>query len=389
MRLRLSTALLAAALGIASGGPAAAQFQVDRASDWEELFYQRSGWSGADGGFAIPLSGVYAPGTAHLGPTLFTYGDTWVGGVDKNGKRLPGSTLVNNSLSYLPQPGRESQQAAAGPLHFLLGRDAAGQPQSVFLPDTPNAQPGDWYWPSDGFANQTKNGDVYVFLYRLRQPPLAAVGVSLAVLPVASPRPIQDQRQLETPLFRAGDTLRDTIGFGNSVIVNTAGAGAHEPDGYLYVYGHEESIVKQLLVCRVRPEDIEKPTAWRFWNGADWVPSIEDSAPLLAALTGGISVEALPGGRVIALYMDLGGRLWASFGEGVTGPFGARQLLYRTPEIHLSPSVITYNPIAHPHLSEPGELLIEYSVNSLDPRELWLHADWYLPKFIRVRFANG
>jgi hypothetical protein len=372
----------AVALVIASASTATA-VRVERALEWNQLFYHYSGWTGADGGFSIPLSGVYAPGTSHLGPTLFTFGDTFIGEVSQNRRRLPGSTIVNNTFSLLPPFAHEP-----GAMRFIWLLDGNGEPRAVFIPNTPNAQPDDWYWPADGFANRELGGDLYIFHFRLRGHGFTGVGVSLVVVPVDSPNPIADHRQFETPLFRPGDKLRKAIGFGNSVIVNTTWAQAPDPDGYVYVYGHEEGSAKKLLVCRIRPDEIENPDAWRFWNGSDWVEDIVESAPFFSAVTGNISVELLPDGRVVALHADFSGHIRARLGEGVVGPFGPVRIIYRTPEIDYDPDIITYNPIAHSHLSQPGELLINYSVNSLDFGDLFSHADWYLPKFIRVVTAD-
>lgn len=371
----------AAALGlILLAAPAAAQLHVERAPEWEALFQRRSGWTGADGAISIPLNGDYAPGSGQSTPVLFTYGDTWVGDVDHNGVRQPGSTIVNNSYSVLaPLAG------APGPMKFLVARDASGAPRAVFLPETPHAQPGEWYWPADGFANRERNGDLYLFQVRLRGPGFHAVGTALVTLPVRGGRPQYGQsRQLETPLFHAAGAGRDAITFGNSVVVSTGWAQAPHPDGYLYVYGHEEGPAKRLLVCRILPADIEDASAWRFWDGAGWVPDLAASAPLFKDVTGGFYLDQLGDGRVLALYMDLAGHIQARFADGPTGPFGEARTLYRTPELDLSPDILTYNPIPHPQLSAPGELLIGYSVNSLDFGELLAHADWYTPKFIRV-----
>lgn len=171
---------------------------------------------------------------------------------------------------------------------------------------------------------------------------------------------------------------------GSTIVNNTFSVLAPHPDGYLYVYGHEEGLRKKLLVCRTLPADIEDASAWRFWDGTNWVADIAASHPLFADVTGGLYLDILGDGRVIALYLDLGGLIHARFADGPAGPFTPPKVLYRTPELDLSPNILTYNPIPHPHLSQPGELLIGYSVNSLDFGELLNHADWYLPKFIRV-----
>jgi hypothetical protein len=383
--LRLISCILPVVIVLLARVPSGAfPFRIETAPEWNELFHRHHGWTGADGAISIPLSGIYAYGTSHLGPTLFSFGDTFIGEVNEKERRLHGSTMVNNTFSVL-RPFTEEP----GPMRFIHRLDKEGQPRAVFVPNTPNSEPGDWYWPGDGFVNHDLDGDVYILHYRLRRPPFTGVGVSLVILPAHSSTPIADHRQLETPLFRPGDDVRGTIGFGTSLIVRTEWSRAPAPDGYVYIYGHEEKIFKKLLVCRIRPEKIEMPDSWRFWNGSEWVVHIEESAPLMSALTGNISLELLPDGRLIALYADFSGGIHARIGESVTGPFGTDHVIYHTPERDYDPDNITYNPIAHSHLSEPGTLLINYSVNSWDFADLWRNCDWYLPKFIRLFTEDG
>ena len=74
---------------------------MERAVDWESLFSRSSGWTGADGIYWILLSGNESPGSGTNGRTLFVFSDTFIGEVNNAGERLPGSTLVNNTLAGL------------------------------------------------------------------------------------------------------------------------------------------------------------------------------------------------------------------------------------------------------------------------------------------------
>ena len=371
--------LLVAWLPTAAFGDEAA-FRVVRAPEWEAFFDRDSGWTGADGGFSIPLSGVYVPGSGDLGPTVFTFGDTFIGEIDPlTGERLPGWTIVNNTLS-LYSPGAHA-------MGFLWGHDA-GEAKALFVPETPNSEPGEWYWPADGFANLERGGDLYITYIRLEGPGFRAVGSAFVVLPRDSRDPIAEHRQIETPLFRAADGGRQAMTLGLSLIANTEWAGAPAPDGFLYAYGHEETPFKKALVGRIRPAEIEDPTAWRYWDGRGWVEEYSAAEPLFQEFTGNFSFELLPDGRVISLWADFGGHLYARIGESVSGPFAPAFELYRTPEVDLDPDIFTYNPIAHSHLSDAGELLINYSVNSFQFGDLITHADWFRPKFIRVLLTD-
>src|SRR5690606_4536911 len=134
---------------------------VEPAHDWSALFDRDSGWTGADGIYSIPISGDDSFGSAPRTNTLWVFGDTFIGEVDSNGRRLPGSRLVNNTLAFLRGPDPDPAS-----MTFLWGREADGDPSAVFVPDTPDSEPGDWYWVKDGFvAGETG----YLFAYRFRR----------------------------------------------------------------------------------------------------------------------------------------------------------------------------------------------------------------------------
>ena len=238
---------------------------VEPAKAWTDLFDRTKGWTGADGIFSIPLSGQETPGAGT--PTLFVFSDTFIGEVGRDGLRKPGSTLVNNTLAllYPNQPAPEN-------IHFLWGKEDDGDPRAVFLPATPETQPGDWYWLEDGVA---VDGKVHLFALRMRLGDggpfnFAVSGVSLITLPLNSPHPIEDQVQVDTPLyFKTADEAYEHI-FGGAILPNTSAAGAPAPDGYIYVYGYRSDLAtgkKEAIVARVPPADFESFDAWRYWNG--------------------------------------------------------------------------------------------------------------------------
>ncbi|MBI4832818.1 MAG: hypothetical protein HY801_14960, partial [Candidatus Lindowbacteria bacterium] len=73
-------------------GAALAQSQMsgwvaEPAREWNRLFDRTSGWTGADGIYSIPLSGIDAPGSAADASTFFVFSDTFIGEVSRNGQR--------------------------------------------------------------------------------------------------------------------------------------------------------------------------------------------------------------------------------------------------------------------------------------------------------------
>jgi hypothetical protein len=121
------------------------------------------------------------------------------------------------------------------------------------------------------------------------------------------------------------------------------------------------------------------------------VAEIGDVAPLPGTgwLSTEFSVTPLPDGRFLLAYQKLGiGQETAvRLGPSPTGPFGPAVTLWTCPEADLDPDIYCYNAKAHPHLSEPGELLISYNVNTFDFAD-HVHADIYRPRFIRVQLAG-
>ena len=377
-------------VALALAGPVATvqaqSFHTEPAPEWDALFDRDSGWTGADGIYSIPLNGD--DGLAAAGPatrTLFLFSDTAIGEVAPNDRRLPGTTLVNNTLAILggadPDPDRTT---------FFWKGKGGGSPEALFIPATPGAEPTDWYWLMDGIS---LDGQLHIFALRMREGDggvfnFAVDGVALISTDLAGPDPYGDHVQVDTPFFREATASHDEFHLGQAIMANTVEAGAPNPDGYIYVYGEEAgAIVKEMVAARVLPDRFTDFTAWEYWDGAGWTDDIDAVAPVTNRISTEFSVTPLPDGRFIAVFQadalapDVGMRI----GESPVGPFGPMQRIYRCPEVDLDPDIFVYNAKAHPHLSRPGELLISYNVNTFDFfGDFFLHADIYRPRFIRL-----
>jgi hypothetical protein len=363
---------------------------VEPATAWTGLFDRTKGWTGADGIYSIPLSGQETPGAG--APTLFVFSDTFIGEVGRDGLRKPGSTLVNNTVALL-----SPNEPAPANIHFFWGKDDGGAPRALFLPATPETQPGDWYWLADGVALERK---VHLFALRMELGEggtfnFAVAGVSRITLPLDSPHPLEDQSQVDTPLyFKTADEAYEHV-LGGAIMANTEEAGAPAPDGYVYVYGSRSDLAsgkKDAIVARVLPADFESFGEWRYWNGTLWVPDIAEVAPLPGTgwLSSEFSVTPLPDGRYVLVYqkIGIGEETAARLGPSPTGPFGPAVTLWNCPEADVDPDIYCYNAKAHPHLSGPGELLVSYNVNTFDFAD-HVYADIYRPRFIRVGLSGA
>lgn len=379
-------ALVLLSLACAPSNIRAAGFRVEPAPEWDALFDRDSGWTGADGIYSIPLDGIDGLAGAGTGTrTLFVFSDTAIGDVADDGSRLPGTQLVNNTLALLegaePDPAR---------IRFLWKGMGTGTPGTLFVPDTPNAEPTDWYWLMDGVA---LDGWLHLFALRMRTGDggvfnFAVDGVALLSTRLGSPDPYGSHVQAEAPLFRPETPTRGAFHLGQAILANTADAGAPDPDGYIYIYGEQAAgLVKNMIAARVAPDQFADFTAWRYWDGAGWSENIDAVAPVTNRISSEFSVTSLPDGRYLAAFQTdgLAAEVGIRVGRSPVGPFGPLQRIYRCPEVDLDPDIFVYNAKAHPHLSRPGELLISYNVNTFDFfGDFFRYADIYRPRFIRL-----
>lgn len=362
-------------------------FKVEKATDWNALFDRTTGWTGADGIYAIPLSGTDVYQGNLSGSTLFVFSDTFIGDVDSEGHRLSGSTLVNNTLAKL-----EGADADPNAIKFVYMHDDKGKPQAVFKPETPDSQPGEWYWLMDGVS---VNDYVHVFGLRMKEGDggvfnFAVAGVALLSAPVYSTTPLQDATQVDTPLFFNPEDGRGEIILGAAVMANTLQSGNPEPDGYIYVYGTQnDDFNKKLVAARVLADSFSDFRTWQYWDGNAWNSSIENIAPLTGRVSSELSVSPMldGSGKYLLVFQKdtLSRQITIRIGDTPIGPWGKAIDIYTCPEPDLDKDIYTYNAKAHPHLSKPGELLISYNVNTFDFWDHFTYADIYRPRFIRIK----
>lgn len=387
-RSLLAATTLAALLG---SGPAraadVAPYSAVAAPEWTTLFDRRSGWTGADGVYSIPLSGDETPGSAAgNGRTLILFSDTFVGTVNAD-KSRSGTVMINNSTALLT-----GDQPVAAKLQFNVRSKANGSAVSMVLPKNP-ADASERFWPSDGVV---VNGKAYMFAMRIKDadtPPFAfaTAGASLLWANAADAVPFAGKyAQKNSPLmvFAEPGGYGETF-YGLAVMPMTAAAHVPNPDGYLYVYGSRSTrYFKNLVAARVKPAQIENFAAYRFWNGSQWVSDIRAAADVTRQVSAEFSVHPLPDGRFMLVHMTdlLGSSVAIRYGSSPVGPWGKDIIVWDAPEIALTPNVFVYGAKAHPHLSAPGELLISYHANTFDFWENFSAggSDIYRPRFIRV-----
>ncbi|MBB6730593.1 DUF4185 domain-containing protein [Cohnella zeiphila] len=365
---------------------------AEPADEWTQLFHRREGWSGSDGIYSIPLNGVEAPGRAASSRTLFLFGDTFVGSVDRQTDERVGYAMINNSMALLdgdlPDPARIS---------FRWG-ERDGKPAGAILPATPLARSheGTYYWLQDGTS---VGGKFHCFPLIVGPNPdgpegfeFTVHGVAMVSAPMGEDGPeLARQEQADTPLYFRSANGHTTY-FGAAILPLTEEAGVPNPDGYVYIYGLQQNGGTKLVVARVPAGELERTDRWTFWNGSAWTGRKEECEPVAPETSTELSVTPLSGGWLdgkFALVFQQGGihgnRVAASIGESPVGPFGPAIPLFYCSEPEAGNGIYTYNAKAHPHLSRPGELLASYNVNTTSWEAHRLHGGIYRPRFIRIR----
>lgn len=364
---------------------------AEAAPDWDALFQNEVGWFGGDGIFAIPLDGKEFVPASESTRTLFIFSDSVIGEI-KDGK-VSGKEdfdFVNNVVAILKgnKPIRDS-------FEFIWAKDEQGNPTSMFKPNTPETRPGDYYWLGDGFVNVDVDSTLYIFAYRIEDVDPAdgfftfrQVSVNLLAIPSGSEPPFEKVRQMETPLMfpYQGNTEYMTT-FGNGIMVNTASAGAPDPDGYIYIMGSAGPDISMLL-ARVKPEDFEKFDAWVFWDGEDWVSDRAEVKGVISQVSNEMSMSPLGNGRYITAFQLYGmtNEVAIQVGQSPTGPFFPHRKVWYCKEVEEDMDYFAYNAKGYPHLSEPNQLLISYNVNSFDFWEDIKDDPTHCrPRFIRVK----
>lgn len=362
------------------------KFTAAPAPEWSDLFLRKSGWLGGDGIFAIPFSGK---DSEKRDSVLLLFSDTMVGEIE-GGKLKPGLKLVNNSVALLKGKTPDSTR-----IDFKIAGQKAAY-WAIFTPEADKPDKDTYFWLGDGFVNPDAGKDLFVFAYRITNThdnsafPFKETGNVLIRVPAGSHFPYADYQQLELPYnnYKAGE---ETISFGAAVFNNSEAAGEVEPDGFVYVYG-TKGITKKLVSARVRPGRIASFDQWEFWNGKDWSGDVKTVAALADSVSNEMSVSVLSPGKYALVY-QLGSifpEICMQVGPTPVGPFGPRIVLYKTSADIQDPDLFTYNAKAHPALSEPGELLISYNVNSFKFFEVVQEKpNLYRPRFVRVKFGRN
>lgn len=351
---------------------------------WDKLLTRNSGWFGGDGIFAIPMDGAEYRRANSKTKTLFLFSDSIIADTVGETIQRKDFKMVHNCVAYL-----EGSEPDPSKFKFFINKDKAGQPTSLFVPNTPHAGPKDYYWLGDGFVNVDMDSTLYIFAYPVKDTIIPGsffefdqLGVNIIAIPKGSKPPFKEQRQLETPFFFPMENW-NKVTMGSGVMVNTTWAGAPNPDGYIYIYG-VGGTNNGLVVARVKTKEFEQFGKWEFAKGTEWTTDYLKAVPVTRNASNELSMSPMADGRYVLAHQVLGveNEVAVQISKSPAGPFFPMRKVWKCREWESDMDYFAYNAKGFPHLSKPGELLISYNINSFDfwndiPKE---------PRLCRPRF---
>lgn len=357
-RMRLTGGLAALALGAGllagcigddgEGGPGcrAVEADFDHASpsreDDERFELTGPGWIGGDSTYSVRLPDER---------TLWLFSDSFIGTVTSTGEPQPGMTMVHNALVTEDDSGRLSTRTAEGPESFF-------------------ADPSErsYYWVQDAAV---EGDELVVFLSLTRQ--VGEHGFEWERNAVA---------RVSLPDLTVTDITQDEPG--GSI---AWGAGLMTTPTHTYVYGIDDrGDTKHLHLARVPAGNLTDRSRWEYRTEDGWSADAADSARLTDGVANELSVSPYEDG-----YLMISSDTSKPFSPEINawtacapeGPWQHPQTIYETPESKPKDH-FTYNAHGHPELSEDGELLISYNVNTFNFDELVGDPTLYRPKFITL-----
>lgn len=381
-----------------------ASSSVSRDAFWDAVFERREGWTGAD-----------CAGTVDLGDgrMLWLFGDSWIGSI-RDGKRLPGARMVNNSIAVHAvdrlSPWTPAQPSA---IHFYWGpNDAEGHPTAWAAPtngaaqDRASPRTREWLWTTGGGIVVPGPGNsrrLVVFFFRVQDNPrgrgvwkFSVVGTAMGIVDnIAEPVEHWKPRLIDVSFSTASDRASkgrapDEILWGMAASRDPDETNQNSSDVLVFGVRKVSPLDSALVVARVPGQSIEHVETWRFYAGPHrWLPDAASATGVAHGLVSEFSVEPLKHGEqttwvLVQSEPFLGRRIFVRTAPDPTGPWSGRQIVYEVSDGDRNRSYFTYAAKGHAGLSRSGELLVTYVVNSQRFSDLMTDTTIYHPKFIRL-----
>ena len=326
---------------------------------------QIDGWLGADAAYSIPLPD---------GRDVWIFGDTLYG--KKRVVRDGTPQMVRNSI------GISTCKNGRWKLHYVIRKDANGQPQSFFEPQHPDS----WYWAMDGFID---GHDLWVTLLCVRNSPAKSQAMAFAtcgtdLARISSPGPDPQQWKIDYfPLVPDG-----THAYPSAAVTSVA---KHEDLFALYEQG-----TRPLLVTRLPLEGLDHPEKQLEYLASDgqWRSGFDPSHAFQVMAKGSpeLSIRYHPELKQwVSIMFDpdaFSSKILLRTAPAPTGPWSKGKVIYQVPVMQMQnpgydKNTFCYAAKEHPEF-EQSNLVFTYVCNTFDVQSLATNTGIYFPRVVRM-----
>lgn len=305
------------------------------------------GWTGGDGVYSVPLSD---------GRSVFIFGDTYLGTVDKDNSRVNTTPAVKNSLVILDN----------GEIETLVGSTKNSKIFPYFQTTQPDST---WYWPGHGFEHK---GKLTFFLAEFKATGTGVFGFEWTGTSIATIK--TNELGIGKPEIKRWQHETD-IHFGMATLI--------EGDD-VYVFGIKAF---RLYLAKTKLTDAN---GWQFWDGNNWTSEGLKAIPIDDVYVSEQFSVFKNDGKYIIISQGamLGKEIFAYSSESLFNSWSKPVELFTTPEPSMDSTLMTYNAVAHTQFINQDKLLISYCVNSTDFLSIYRDVRRYRPRFIEVPLSK-
>jgi hypothetical protein len=344
----------------------------------DDYFLQKEGFAGGDGIYSIPLNNQRV---------LWLFGDTFVGKIDKTGKRRA-CAFIHNSVSITddslytkdksPSPFRKII-SDSNPLHTTRNdrvkfrwRIKNGKPKDFFLPQRKD----NWFWPLHGFTAGKK---LYIFLNEIEKTAdqdvfgFRSCGNYMAEITNYHLDPILWKiRYHRLPFF--DEDKKALLTYGNGVL---------KRENSVFVYGlyqadKHNNKDKKLVVTEVPIKNIKRFNRWKT-----------NLTPLkITEPTVEFTLHNLSNGKILFTHCrnEISRQIWCAVADSPYGPFETYPVA--TIDNGKHKQRFAYAGKAHPIPGTKDEFVLSHVINTFSWEDLLNHAEIYRPRFYRFAPLN-
>jgi hypothetical protein len=315
---------------------------------WSEYVATNKGWTDGDS--------VYAYAVPGLG-TVWSFADSYVGGLLRDGGRLPGIYhnlfVVSHGNSYRVVTGPHSTPLV-GPRNGLI-----------------------FYLPAGGAVSGSTFDEFLVEELRTGQE-------SLDIRPIGT---VLASFELPSLQLVSVTAVHGATGVLWGAYVTRFG-------GFTYVYGASAApLDKSAYVARIAGTDLR--STWKYWDGHAWSADAAAAAPILSDVGQEYSVTSYDG--LYVLLTTDGSQPFSPYAEvrfgcSPIGPFGTAHrflvnnlVFAKGAATWHDANVYVYDELVQSALSTGSHLVVSYDRNSLDSAAVLVDAAIYRPTYVDLQ----